>query len=168
MTVTSLVLVSSVSTQANQAPAPSRPDAPAAFAADAAHAVVVQRAGSQPSARGPDTNFTGSVRVDGRFQAGDPARVGGATVTFEPGARTAWHTHPLGQTLIVTAGIGWVQHWGGPVQEIRPGDVVWIPPGVKHWHGAMPTSGMTHIAISERLDGKSVDWMEKVSNEQYR
>jgi quercetin dioxygenase-like cupin family protein len=168
MTVTSLVLVSSVSTQANQAPAPSRPDAPAASAADAAHAVVVQRAGSQPSARGPDTNFTGSVRVDGRFQAGDPARVGGATVTFEPGARTAWHTHPLGQTLIVTAGIGWVQHWGGPVQEIRPGDVVWIPPGVKHWHGAMPTSGMTHIAISERLNGKSVDWMEKVSNEQYR
>jgi quercetin dioxygenase-like cupin family protein len=168
MTVTSLVLVSSVSTQANQAPAPSRPDAPAASAADAAHAVVVQRAGSQPSARGPDTNFTGSVRVDGRFQAGDPARVGGATVTFEPGARTAWHTHPLGQTLIVTAGIGWVQLRGGPVQEIRPGDVVWIPPGVKHWHGAMPTSGMTQIAISERLDGKSVDWMEKVSDEQYR
>jgi quercetin dioxygenase-like cupin family protein len=168
VTVATLVLLSSMSTQANQALAPSSPSAAAAPAADSARTVVIQRAGSQPSASGPETNFTGSVRVDGRFEASNPARVGGATVTFEPGARTAWHTHPLGQTLIVTAGVGWVEHWGGPVQEIRPGDVVWIPPGVKHWHGAMPTSGMTHIAISERLDGKSVDWMEKVSDEQYR
>ena len=129
--------------------------------------ITVMRIGSQPSTQGSADNFTGSVRVDSRFHGEAPARIGGATVTFEPGARTAWHTHPLGQTLIVTAGVGLVQQWGGPVQEIRPGDVVWIPPGVKHWHGATRTTGMTHIAISEALDGKSVDWMEPVSDEQY-
>jgi quercetin dioxygenase-like cupin family protein len=108
------------------------------------------------------------VRVDSRFQGTAPARIGGGIVTFEPGARTAWHTHPLGQTLIVTAGVGLVQEWDGPVQEIRPGDIVWIPPGVKHWHGATTTNGMSHIAVSEALDGKSVAWMEQVSEDQYR
>ncbi|QCI68196.1 (R)-mandelonitrile lyase [Phreatobacter stygius] len=131
-------------------------------------AVVVTGAGSQPSGTGSADNFTGSVRVDSRFQRNAPARIGGGIVTFEPGARTAWHTHPLGQTLIVTAGVGLVQHWGGPIQEIRPGDVVWIPPGIKHWHGAAASTGMTHIAIAEALDGKSVDWMEQVSDQQYR
>ncbi|KAB2703272.1 (R)-mandelonitrile lyase [Brucella lupini] len=129
--------------------------------------VVVTRTGSQPSAAGLAENFTGSVRVDDRFKGSGEARIGGATVTFEPGARTAWHTHPLGQTLIVTQGIGLVQAEGGPIQEIRPGDVAWIPPGVKHWHGASPTVGMSHIAFSESLDGKSVEWMEQVSDEQY-
>ncbi|VCU72220.1 Cupin domain protein [Pigmentiphaga humi] len=124
--------------------------------------------GSQPSARGPAEYFTGVVRIDSPFQASAPARVGGATVTFEPGARTAWHAHPLGQTLCVTAGSGLVQEWDGPVRRINPGDVVWIPPGVKHWHGAAPATAMTHIAIAETLDGKAVDWMEKVSDEQYK
>jgi quercetin dioxygenase-like cupin family protein len=123
--------------------------------------------GSQPSAAGPAENFTGSVRVDSRFQGEAPARISGGVVTFEPGARTAWHTHPLGQTLIVTAGKGLVQEWGGTVKEIQPGDVAWIPPGVKHWHGATPTTGMSHVAVSESLDGKSVEWLEKVSDEQY-
>jgi quercetin dioxygenase-like cupin family protein len=131
-------------------------------------AMEIKRAGSQASGKGPAEYFTGAVRVDPLFQAADPARVAGALVTFEPGARTAWHTHPLGQTLVVTAGFGWVQREGGPVEEIRPGDVVWFPPGEKHWHGATPTTGMSHIAIQERLDGKAVDWMEKVSDEQYR
>jgi quercetin dioxygenase-like cupin family protein len=108
------------------------------------------------------------VRIDPLFEAPEPARVRGASVTFEAGARTAWHTHPLGQTLIVTFGLGWAQRWGGPIEEIRPGDVVWIPPGEKHWHGATPTTAMTHIAIQEALDGKAVDWMEKVSEQQYR
>ena len=130
--------------------------------------VVVQRAGSQAPSVGAAQNFTGAVRVDGRFQARAPARISGGTVTFEPGARTAWHTHPLGQTLVVTAGAGLVQHWGGAIQEIRPGDVVWVPPGVKHWHGAAATAGMAHVAISEVLDGKTVEWMEHVSDEQYR
>jgi quercetin dioxygenase-like cupin family protein len=129
--------------------------------------ITVTRAGSQPSTQGAAENFTGSVRVDSRYQRSDPARIGGGIVTFEPGARTAWHTHPLGQTLIVTAGTGFVQHWDGPIQEIKPGDVVWIPPGVKHWHGGTATTGMTHIAIAEALDGKTVDWMEKVADEQY-
>ena len=128
----------------------------------------IKRNGSRPSAKGAADYFTGGVRIDPLFQAPDPARAAGASVTFEPGARTAWHTHPLGQTLIVTAGVGWAQHWGGPVEEIRPGDVVWFPPGEKHWHGATPTTAMTHIAIQERLDGKVVDWMEHVSDEQYR
>ena len=124
--------------------------------------------GSQPSAKGPSEWFTGVVRIDQPFQAPDPARVSGAVVTFEPGARTAWHTHPLGQTLIVTAGFGWAQREGGPVEEIRPGDVIWFDPGEKHWHGATPTTAMTHIAIQEKLDGNAVDWLEKVSDEQYQ
>ena len=128
----------------------------------------IARSGSQPSRKGPVEYFTGTVRLDPLFQAPDPARVSGASVTFEPGARTAWHTHPLGQTLIVTFGSGWVQRAGGPVEEIRPGDVVWFSPGEKHWHGAAPTTAMTHIAIQEVLNGKNVEWMEKVSDEQYR
>ena len=128
----------------------------------------IKRVGSQPSIKGPADWFTGTVRIDPLFQANAPARVAGASVTFEPGARTAWHTHPLGQTLIVTAGCGWAQREGGPVEEIRPGDVVWFPPGEKHWHGASRTTGMTHIAIQENLYGKVVDWMEKVSDDQYR
>jgi quercetin dioxygenase-like cupin family protein len=127
----------------------------------------IKRNGSQPSAKGPTDWFTGTVRIDPLFQASDPARTAGACVTFEPGARTAWHTHPLGQTLIVTCGVGRVQRWGSPVEEIRPGDVVWFPPGEKHWHGASPTKAMTHIAIQEAQNGKVVDWMEHVSDEQY-
>ena len=128
----------------------------------------INRVGSRPSGQGPAEWFTGSVRIDPLFEAHDPARAGGASVTFEPGARTAWHSHPLGQTLIVTAGRGWVQRWGGPVEEIRPGDVISIPPGEKHWHGAAATTAMTHMAIQEYLDGKAVDWMEQVSDDQYR
>jgi quercetin dioxygenase-like cupin family protein len=128
----------------------------------------ITRNGSQPSNKGPADWFTGTVRIDPLFEAKDPARVGGANVTFEAGARTAWHSHPLGQTLIVTAGCGRVQSWGGQIDEIRPGDVVSIRPGEKHWHGASPTTAMTHIAIQEYLDGKAADWMEKVSDEQYR
>ena len=130
--------------------------------------VEIKRVGSQPSGKGPADWFTGTVRIDPLFDAPHPARVAGASVTFEPGARTAWHTHPLGQTLIVTAGYGRVQHWGGPVEEIRPGDVVWFAPGEKHWHGASPTTAMTHIAIQEKLEGKAVDWMEHVSDEEYQ
>jgi quercetin dioxygenase-like cupin family protein len=125
------------------------------------------RNGSQPSGKGPAEYFTGAVRIDPLFQAPDPARVAGAAVTFEPGARTAWHTHPLGQTLIVTAGCGRAQRWGGPIEEIRQGDVVWFPPGEKHWHGAGPSTAMTHIAIQERLDGKTVEWLEHVTDDQY-
>jgi quercetin dioxygenase-like cupin family protein len=128
----------------------------------------IKRSGSQPSGKGPAEYFTGNVRIDPLHQANAPARVGCASVTFEPGARTAWYSHPLGQTLVVTAGCGRVQRWGGPIEEIRPGDVVWIAPGEKHWHGAAPTTAMTHIAIQEYLDGKGVDWMEKVSDEQYQ
>lgn len=127
----------------------------------------IKRCGSRPSGKGPAEYFTGAVRVDPQFEAPEPARVVGASVTFEPGARTAWHTHPLGQTLIVTAGVGRVQHWGGAAQEIRPGDIVWIPPGIKHWHGAAPSTGMAHIAIAEALDGKSVAWLEHVTDAQY-
>jgi quercetin dioxygenase-like cupin family protein len=124
--------------------------------------------GSQPSAKGPSDWFTGAVRIDQPFHASDPARASGAVVTFEPGARTAWHTHPLGQTLIVTAGRGRAQREGGPIEEIQPGDVVWFEPGEKHWHGAAPTTAMTHIAIQEKLDGNAVDWLEKVTDEQYQ
>jgi quercetin dioxygenase-like cupin family protein len=130
--------------------------------------VDIKRAGSQPSGEGPADWFTGRVRIDPLFQAPEPARVTCASVTFEPGARTAWHTHPLGQTLIVTAGCGLAQRWGGAIEEIRPGDVIWFSPGEKHWHGATPTTAMTHIAIVEQLDGKSADWMEKVSDEEYQ
>lgn len=128
----------------------------------------INRVGSRPSSKGPPDWFTGVVRIDPLFCADDPARVAGASVTFEPGARTAWHTHPLGQTLIVVAGCGWAQRMGGPVEEIRPGDVIWFPAGEKHWHGATATTAMTHIAIQEKLDGKAVEWMEHVSDEQYR
>jgi quercetin dioxygenase-like cupin family protein len=127
----------------------------------------ITRAGSQPSRKGPAEYFTGSVRVDPLFQAPDPARATGGHVTFEPGARSAWHTHPLGQILIITSGLGLVQREGGPIEEVRPGDVVWFPPGLKHWHGATPTSALTHIAITESLNGKNVDWLEHVTDEQY-
>ena len=127
----------------------------------------IKRSGSQPSGKGPAEYFTGTVRIDPLFEAADPARVVGASVTFEPRARTAWHTHPLGQTLVVTAGCGRAQRLGGPIEEIRPGDVVWFSPGERHWHGATPSIAMTHIAIQERKDGKVVDWMEKVSDDQY-
>jgi quercetin dioxygenase-like cupin family protein len=127
----------------------------------------IKRSGSQPSAKGPSEWFTGTVRIDPLFPTSEPARAAGNCVTFEPGARTAWHTHPLGQTLIVTAGCGLAQRWGGPVEEIRPGDVVCFGPGEKHWHGAAPSTAMTHIAIQEYLNGRPVDWMEKVSDEDY-
>jgi quercetin dioxygenase-like cupin family protein len=127
----------------------------------------ITKSGSQESAKGPAEWFTGAVRIDSPFQGSAPARVAGAIVTFEPGARTAWHTHPLGQTLIVTSGSGRVQREGGPVEDIRPGDVVWFEPGEKHWHGASPATAMTHIAVQEQRDGKVVDWMEHVSDEQY-
>jgi quercetin dioxygenase-like cupin family protein len=128
----------------------------------------IKRNGSQPSNQGPVERFTGLVRIDPLFAPTEPARAGGANVTFEPGARTAWHSHPLGQTLVVTCGCGRVQRWGGPIEEIRPGDVIQFAPGEKHWHGAAPTTAMTHIAIAETLDSKSADWMEKVSDEQYQ
>jgi quercetin dioxygenase-like cupin family protein len=127
----------------------------------------IQRNGSTPSRKGPPETFTGAVRIDSFFQAEAPARTGGAIVTFEPGARTHWHTHPLGQILIVTAGVGWTQCEGGPIEEIRAGDVIWCPCGHRHWHGAAPTTAMTHVAIAEALDGRSVDWMAAVSDEQY-
>ena len=128
----------------------------------------IKRNGSQPKQKGDAEHFTGTARIDPLFQPSDPARTGGAYVTFEPGSRTAWHSHSLGQTLLVTTGCGRVQHWGGPIEEIHPGDVVWIAPGEKHWHGAAPATAMTHIAIAEKLDGQSVDWMEKVNDKQYQ
>lgn len=128
----------------------------------------IKKSGTQPSGKGPVEYFTGAVRIDPLFEAPAPARAVGASVTFEPGARTVWHSHPLGQTLIVTAGCGRVQCWGGPIQDIRPGDVIWFEPGEKHWHGATSTTAMTHIAIVEQLDGKGTDWMEQVSDEQYQ
>lgn len=127
----------------------------------------ITRVGSQPSIKGPEDWFTGAVRIDPLFAANEARRAAAGSVTFEPGARTAWHTHPLGQTLIVTAGCGWVQRKGGAIEEIRPGDVIWFLPGEKHWHGATATTGMTHIALQENLNGKVVDWMEKVTNEEY-
>jgi quercetin dioxygenase-like cupin family protein len=128
----------------------------------------IKRSGSQPSANGSEEYFTGRVRIDSPFQGTGEARISGATVTFEPGSRTAWHTHPLGQTLIVTGGMGWAQVEGEPVVEIHPGDIVWFPPNVRHWHGGSPTTAVTHIAIAEKLDGKVVDWQQKVTDEQYR
>jgi quercetin dioxygenase-like cupin family protein len=127
----------------------------------------IKRNGSRHSVKGPAEYFTGTVRVDPQFDAPEPARVVGASVTFEPGARTAWHTHPLGQTLVVTSGCGRAQRWGGVIEEIRPGDVIWFAPGEKHWHGAAPRTAMTHLAIQEKLDGRTVDWLEHVSDEQY-
>ncbi|EOE7356149.1 TPA: cupin domain-containing protein [Enterobacter hormaechei] len=140
---------------------------PVVYAKENSSVITVMQSGASPSVKGQSEYFTGSVRIDSPFQGTDPARVGGAIVTFEPSARTAWHTHPLGQTLIVTAGLGLVQEWGGPVQKIRPGDIVWIPAGVKHWHGASPEAAMAHIAIAEAKDGKVVDWMEQVTGDQY-
>lgn len=140
---------------------------PLVFAEDSTM-IEINRVGSQASQVGSDQYFTGRVRVDAPFKGAEPARVGGATVTFEPGARTAWHTHPLGQTLIVISGVGLLQEWGKPSRQIRPGDVVWIPPEVKHWHGATSETSMSHIAIAEDLDGKVVDWLEQVSDEQYQ
>jgi quercetin dioxygenase-like cupin family protein len=134
----------------------------------ASGAITVTPASARPATPGSAEYFTGSTRVQPLFPANEPARASGGSVTFEPGARSAWHTHPLGQVLVVTAGSGWVQLWGGPKQDIRQGDVVWIPPGLKHWHGATPTTGMTHTAIQERLDGRNVDWMEHVTDAQYR
>jgi len=163
-TVILLSLFASISAQANQAGAASRSGA---ASVQDSQTIKITRSGSQPSRKGPAENFTGSVRIDTQFQATAPGRAFGARVTFTPGARTAWHSHPLGQTLIVTAGVGRVQRWGGHVEEIRQGDVVWIPPGQKHWHGASPNTAMSHIAIVEQLDGKTTDWMEKVSDTQY-
>jgi 4-carboxymuconolactone decarboxylase len=159
-TVISLSLLATTSTQTNQA------GAGAALDQDS-QAIKITRSGSQPSRQGPAKNFTGSVRVEPLFEANAPARASSARVTFEPGARSAWHSHPLGQILIVTAGVGRVQRWGDTVDEIRQGDVVWIPPGQKHWHEAAPEAAMTHLAIQENLDGKVVEWMEKVSDAQY-
>lgn len=139
----------------------------ASAAAQSAQSISITRLGSAPALRAKADHFTGTAYVDSRFNANAPARMAGGTVVFEPGARTAWHSHRLGQTLVVTEGIGWVQQWGGPVQEIRVGDIARIPPGVKHWHGACPAFGMTHIAITEVLGGKAVEWMEKVSDQQY-
>jgi quercetin dioxygenase-like cupin family protein len=157
-TAMSLLLLASMCARASQAGA----------ASGSGRGITIARSGSQASGKGPAEHFTGSVRIDPIFQAQDAARASGARVTFEPGARTAWHTHPLGQILIVTAGTGWVQQWGGPIEEIREGDVVRIPPGQKHWHGATPATSMTHLAIQENLDGKVVVWMEQVIDEQYR
>lgn len=139
----------------------------ASGSAQAAEELEIRRPGSQPSARGAAEIFTGAVRIDPLFPAHPPARASGGQVTFESGARTAWHTHPLGQTLVVTSGTGWIQRWGGLRQEMKPGDVVWIPPGVKHWHGATGATAVTHIAVQEALDGKAVDWLEQVSEAQY-
>jgi len=167
-TVMSLFLLTLASAYVNQARAASGSGAPSVATSDDSQTISITRSGSQPSAKGPAEYFTGSARIEPLFKAKDPSRTSGALVTFEPGTRTAWHTHPVGQILIVTAGSGWVQQWGGQIQEIRQGDVVWIPPAQKHWHGATATTGMTHVAIQEHLDGKRVEWMEKVSDEQYR
>ena len=166
-TALSLSLFAWVFGQSNQTGNVSDPGAAPAAPAEDSQMIKITRRGSQPSRQGPAENFTGAVRVDPLFEAKAPARGYGALVTFERGARTAWHTHPLGQVLIVTSGTGRVQRWGDPVDEIRQGDVVWIPPGQKHWHGAAPNSSMAHIAIGEQLEGKSVEWMEKVSDAQY-
>lgn len=167
-TVISFFLLALACAHANQAGAASGDGVSPVASNGDSQAIRIARSGSQPSVKGPAEYFTGSVRVDYLFKANEPSRASGAVVMFEPGARSAWHTHPLGQILIVTAGTGWIQQWGGKVQEIRKGDVVRIPPGQKHWHGATATMGMTHMAIQEYLNGKAVDWMEKVSDEQYR
>ncbi len=166
-TVIALSLLLSGCANENRRGAASGSGAPKAVASEDSRTMKITRSGSQPSRQGPAEYFTGSVRIDPLFPANAPSRTSGASVTFEPGARSAWHTHPLGQTLIVTAGTGWVQQEGGEKQEIRPGDVIWTPPGVKHWHGATATDRLTHIAIQESLDGKNVEWLEKVSDEQY-
>src|SRR6266550_2164186 len=167
-TLTSLSLLASACASANRARVASGSYAPSVASSNQAQTVTITRNGSQPSRQAPTEYFTGSVRIDSLFQAKDPSHTSGSYVTFEPGARSAWHTHPLGQTLIVTAGTGRVQRWGDPVEEIRPGDVVWIPPGQKHWHGASPTTALTHLAIQGAVSGQNVNWMEKVSEEKYK
>jgi 4-carboxymuconolactone decarboxylase len=166
--VMSLSLLASACAGANQGRVASGSYAPSVASSNQAQKITITRSGSQPSRQAPAEYFTGSVRIDPLFQAKDPSHTSGSYVTFDPGARSAWHTHPLGQTLIVTAGTGRVQRWGDPVEEIRPGDVVGIPPGQKHWHGASPTTAMTHIALQGAVGGKNVDWMEKVSEEEYK
>jgi quercetin dioxygenase-like cupin family protein len=165
-TLISLSLFTSAVSQA-QTGAPQADGTPTA-SAEHSHSIKITRSGSQQPSKGPAEYFTGSVEIEPLFSAHDPSRTSGGKVTFEPGARSAWHTHPLGQTLIVTDGTGLIQQWGGAVEEIRKGDVVWIPAGVKHWHGATPNTAMTHVAIQEQLNGKAVEWMEKVTDEQYR
>lgn len=166
--VVTMSLLASMGASANTT-APTKAASPAsASASQSEQGLRITRAGSLPSTRGSAETFTGAVRNDRLFTATAPSRMSGASVTFEPGARSAWHTHPVGQVLMVTAGVGWVQRDGGPVEEMRPGDVVWIAPGVKHWHGAAATTGVTHIALQEHVEGQVVDWMEKVSDEQYR
>ena len=168
-TVISLFLFAWMSAPENQARAASGAGAPqTASIGDSQKTINITRSGSQPSSKGSAEYFTGSVRIDPLFKADDPLHASGSYVTFEPGARTAWHSHPFGQILIVTAGSGWIQQWGGPIEEIRQGDVVRIPPGLKHWHGATATTAMTHIALQEQIEGKAANWMEKVSDEQYR
>jgi quercetin dioxygenase-like cupin family protein len=167
-TVMLLAQLASMFAQTTQASAAPGVEAQPAASSASPKTLSIARNGLQPSSKGPSDYFTGSVRVDPLFQANEPARALGVSVTFEPGSRTHWHTHPLGQTLIVMAGCGLVQRWNGPIEEIRPGDVVWIPAGEKHWHGATATTAMTHIAIQEQLDGKTADFMEQVSEEQYR
>jgi quercetin dioxygenase-like cupin family protein len=166
-TAIALVVLASASAHANEAPAAPEAAGHPAVSHTEAQTITITRSGSQPSRQGVDQYFTGSVRIDPLFQAKDPSRTSGSYVTFEPGARSAWHTHPLSQTLIVTAGTGWVQQEGREKQEIKPGDVIWIPPGVKHWHGATATNGMTYIAIQEEVGGTNVEWMEHVSDEHY-
>jgi quercetin dioxygenase-like cupin family protein len=165
ITAVSLLLLASAASEANDS---ATTGAGIPRAEQVRKSQTISRSGSQPSAKGPAEYFTGSVRVDPLFAANDSTHVTGGYVTFEPGARSAWHTHPAGQHLIVTAGSGWTQEWGGPVAEIRAGDVVWCPPGVKHWHGASPATAMTHIALTGTRNGKNVEWMEKVTDEQYR
>jgi quercetin dioxygenase-like cupin family protein len=165
-TLISLSLFTSAVSQA-QTGAPQADGTPTA-SAEHSHSIKITRSGSQQPSKGPAEYFTGSVEIEPLFSAHDPSRTSGGKVTFEPGARSAWHTHPLGQTLIVTDGTGLIQQWGGAVEEIRKGDVIWIPAGVKHWHGATPNTAMTHVAIQEQLNGKAVEWMEKVTDEQYR
>jgi quercetin dioxygenase-like cupin family protein len=167
VTAISLLVLASPPARADDATQSGANDASAAASDEDSQTIRIMRSGSHPSREGPAEYFTGSARIDPLFVAETPSRASASYVTFEPGARTAWHTHPLGQVLIVTAGTGLVQRWGGPIEEFRAGDVVRIPPGVKHWHGASPTSRMTHIAIQEELDGKNVEWMEKVTDEQY-
>ena len=162
----SLSLFGSATSQAQTGAA--QADTPPAVSVQDSHSIRITRSGSEQPGKGPAGYFTGSVQVEPLFSAQDPSRVSGGKVTFEPGARSAWHTHPFGQILIVTEGRGWIQQWGGSIEEIRKGDVIWIPAGVKHWHGATPDTAMTHIAIQEQLNGIAVEWMEKVTDEQYR
>ena len=162
----SLSLFASAASQAQTSAA--QADASAIASTADSRSIKITRSGSQQPSKGPAEYFTGSVQVEPLFPAHDPSRTSGGKVTFEPSARSAWHTHPLGQILIVTDGTGWIQQWGEPIEEIRKGDVIWIPAGVKHWHGATPNTAMTHIAIQEQLNGKAVEWMEKVTDEQYR